>query len=136
MKIFQTNNQLKNYTKQIIKKKLIKKVYSPFIDNIPGKDIADMLLTSKFNNGFRFLFCVIDTVIALKDKKELITNAFQKILQEANHKRYKISIDKGSELYNRLMKSFMQNNAIETYSTHNEGKSVAAERFFITLKKL
>ena len=34
------------------------------------------------------------------------------------------------------MKSFMQNNAIETYSAHNEGKSVAVERFFRTLKKI
>ena len=52
-------------------KKIIKKVYSPFIDNIRGIDIADMLLTSKFNKGFRFLFYVIDIVIALKDKKRI-----------------------------------------------------------------
>ena len=32
------------------------------------------------------------------------------------------------------MKSFLQNNDIEVYSTHNEGKSVAAERFIRTLK--
>ena len=33
------------------------------------------------------------------------------------------------------MKSFLQNNDIEMYSTHDEGKSVAAERFIRTLKK-
>ena len=32
------------------------------------------------------------------------------------------------------MKSFFQNNDIETYSMHNEGKSVIAERFIRTLK--
>ena len=32
------------------------------------------------------------------------------------------------------MKSFLQNNDIEMYSTHNEGKSVVAERFIRTLK--
>ena len=32
------------------------------------------------------------------------------------------------------MKSFLQNNDIEMYSTHNEGKSVMAERFIGTLK--
>ena len=32
------------------------------------------------------------------------------------------------------MKSFLQNNGIEMYSTHNEGKSVIAERFIRTLK--
>ena len=32
------------------------------------------------------------------------------------------------------MKSWLQKKAIELYSTHNEGKSVVAERFIITLK--
>ena len=40
----------------------------------------------------------------------------------------------GSEFYDRSMKSFLQNNGIEIYSTHNEGKSVAAERFIRALK--
>ena len=58
-----------------------------------------------------------------------ITNAFQKILNESNLKPNTIRVDKGSEFYNRSMKSFLQNNNIEMYSTHNEGKSVIAERF-------
>ena len=32
------------------------------------------------------------------------------------------------------MKSFLQNNDIEMYSTHNEGKSIIAERFIRALK--
>ena len=32
------------------------------------------------------------------------------------------------------MKSFLQNNGIEMYSTHNGGKSVITERFIIILK--
>ena len=43
-------------------------------------------------------------------------------------------IDKGSEFYNRSMKSWQEKNDIEMYSTHNEGKSVVAERFIRTLK--
>ena len=50
----------------------------------------------------------------------MITNAFQKILDESNRKPNKIWVDKGSEFYNRSMKSFLQNNDIEMYSTHNE----------------
>ena len=46
----------------------------------------------------------------------------------------KIWVDKGKEFYNRSMKSFLQNNDIETFSTHNEGKSVIAERFITTLR--
>ena len=33
------------------------------------------------------------------------------------------------------MKSWLEKNYIEMYSTHNEGKSAAAERFIRTLKK-
>ena len=33
------------------------------------------------------------------------------------------------------MKSWLEKNDIVMYSTHNEGKSVAAERFIRTLKK-
>ena len=99
-----------------------------------------MQLISKFNKGFRFLLCVIDIyskyawVIPLKDKKGItITNAFQKILDESNCKVNKIWVDKASGFYNKSMKSFLQNNDIEMYSTHNQGKSVIAKRFIRTL---
>ena len=52
-------------------------------DNICVADLADTQLISKFNKGFRFLLCVID----IYSKKEItITNAFQKVLDESNHK--------------------------------------------------
>ena len=40
----------------------------------------------------------------------------------------------GSEFYNRSIKSWLEKNGREMYSTHNEGKSVVAERFIGTLK--
>ena len=99
--------------KPIIRKSNKRKVLSPFIDNFWGVDLADMQMISKFNKGCRFLLCVIDIyskyawVIPLKDKKGItITNAFQKILDESNRKPNKIWIDKGSEFYNRSMKSW------------------------------
>ena len=80
------------------------KVYSPFIDNIRGADLADMQLICKFNKGLRFLLCCIDIykkcicVIPLKDKKEItIGNAFQKILDESVRKPNKIWVGKGCE---------------------------------------
>ena len=36
-----------------------RKVYSSFIDNIWGADLADMQLISKLNKGIPFLLCVI-----------------------------------------------------------------------------
>ena len=44
-------------------------------------------------------------------------------------------MNKGSEFYNRSLKSFLQNDNIEMDSMHNEGKSVVFERFNKTLKK-
>ena len=71
--------------KPIIRKFKKRKVHSSFIDNIWGADLADIQLTSKFNERIRFLLCVIDIyskyawIIPLKDKKGItITNAFQK----------------------------------------------------------
>ena len=52
----------------------------------------------------------------------------------SNCKPNKIWIDKGSELYNRSKKPFLQNNYIEMNSTHKEGKCFIAERFIRTLK--
>ena len=71
--------------KLIIRKSENRKVHSPFIDNILGTDLADMLLISKFDKGFIFLLCVNEIyskyawVVPFKDKKgNTITDAFQK----------------------------------------------------------
>ena len=53
---------------------------------------------------------------------------------ESNCKPNKIWVDKGSQFYKKSVKSFLQDNDVEMYSTHNEGKSVIAERFIRTLK--
>ena len=100
----------------------------PLIDNIWGK-------------RFRFLLCSIDIyrkyiwVIPLKDKKGTAgTNDFLEILKESNRKPNKIWVNKGSEFYNKPMKSWLEKNALEMYSTDNEGKFVVPERFIRTLK--
>ena len=70
----------------------------------------------------------------MKDKNGIIiANAFQKILDETNRNPNKIWVDK--EFYNRSMKSWLEDNDIEIYSTHSEKKYVVAGRFVITLKK-
>ena len=81
-----------------------------------------MQLISKFNKGKRFLLCVIVIVskyawvILLKDKKGItIVNSFQKILNDSKRKPNKIWVDKGSEFYNRSMKSWLDKNVKEIY---------------------
>ena len=100
-----------------------------------------MRLISKFNKRFRFWLCVIDIysvyawIYPLKDKKGItIFNAFQKILKKSNRKPNKTWVDKGIKFYNRSMKSWLEKNSLEIYSTHNEGKSVITERFIKTVK--
>ena len=72
--------------KPIIKNLKRRKVYSSFKDNIWGIDLADMSLISQFNNGIKYLLCVIDLfsryswVIPLKNKKGgSIVERFKKI---------------------------------------------------------
>ena len=58
-----------------------------------------------------------------------ITNAFQKNLHTSRRKQNKTWLDKGSEFYNRSMKSWLQHNRTEVYSTRWEGKPAVVERF-------
>ena len=153
-KITPQNEQLADELhKPIIRKLKKRKVYSAFKDNIWAADVADMQLLSRYNKGIRFSLCVIDIfskyawVVPLKDKKGIsIVKAFQIILKQsisrqrakdtsAKHlKPNKIWVDKGSGFYNAYFKKWLRDNDIVMYSTHNEGKSVVAERFIRTLK--
>ena len=78
-----------------------------------------MQLISKYNKAIRFLLCVTDLfskyawVVPLKDK---------------------IWVDQSSEFYNSFFKKWLQNNDLKMYSTYNEAKSAAVERFIGTLK--
>ena len=101
-----------------------------------------MQLLSKYNKGIRFLLCFIDIfckyawVVPLKDKKGIsIVKAFQIILKQSNSRKpNKIWVDRGSDFYNASFKKWLRDNDIVMYSTHNEGKSLIAERFIRTLK--
>ena len=125
-----------NYINQLLRN-LRKEKCIHLFETIWGVDLADMKSLSK---RVKYLLCAIDLfskyawVIPLKDKKRTsIVNAFQKIISK-ERKPNKIWIDKGSEFYNQSFKDFLKKNNTEMYSTFNEGKSVAAERFIRTLK--
>ena len=142
-KLIPQNEQLADELhKPIFRKFEKRKVYSAFKDNIWAADLADMQLLSRYNKGIRFLLCVIDIfskyvwIVPLKDKKGIsIVKAFQIILKQSNSRKpNKIWVDKRPEFYNASFKKWLQDNDIVMYSTHNEGKSVVAERFIRTLK--
>ena len=65
---------------------------------------------SKYNQGLKYLLCIIDLfskyawVFPLKDKRGItIINAFQKIISKG-HKPNKIWVNKGGRFYNKLFK--------------------------------
>ena len=141
VKLTLQNQQLaEELHKPIIRKFEKRKVHAAFKDNIWGADLADMQLLSKYNKEIRFLLCVIYILYKLLyyifcvKKGISIVTAFQSILKQSNRKPNKIWADKGSEFYNASFKKWFQDNDIVMYSTHNEGKSVVAERFIRTLK--
>ena len=127
----------------IIRKFKKRKVYSSFRENIWGVDLADMQSLSKYNKGTKYLLCAIDLfskyarIVPIKDKKRISNvNGFQKIISKGR-KPNKIWADQGSEFYNNSFTDFLKTDNIEMYSTYNEGKYVAAERFIRTfLKKI
>ena len=59
---YQLANELHN---QIITKFKRQKVYSSFIDNIWGVDLADMQSLSKYNKEIRYLLCATDLFICM-----------------------------------------------------------------------
>ena len=97
------------------------------------------LLSSK-NKTVKYFLCVVDVftkyawVKPLKYKKgKTILNAFIEIVNESNRKPNNLWVDQGIEFYNRLIQDWLDNDILMK-ATHNEGKSVIAERFTKTLK--
>ena len=94
---------------------------------------------SKYSKGIEYLLCAIDLfskyawAVPLKDKRAIsIVNAFQKISK--GRKPNKIWLMKVVNFTISFFKKFLKIDAIEMYSTCNEGISVVVERFIRTLK--
>ena len=101
-----------------------------------------MQLISKYKSNKIFIYALLIFIVnmhgcSFKRKKKgiKITSAFKNILVKSNRKPNKIWVNKHSEFYNTAINSWLQDNDIEMYSTHNEGKSVVADTFIRTLKK-
>ena len=70
----------------------------------------------------------------IKIHRQLLLTLFKKFPGQSNHYPNKIWVNKGSDIYKRYMKIWLKDKDTQTYSTNNEWKYVAAERFIITLK--
>ena len=73
--------------------------------------------------------------VTLKSRKsKTVLNAFIEIVNESNCKPNKLWVYQGREFHNKLIQEWLKNNDILIYSTHNEDKSLIAEKFIKTLK--
>ena len=115
-------------------------MFAKFKDNIWAENLAEMQSLSSFHRGVKYLLWVIDVFIKygwvnpLKDKKsKTVFHGFIEIVNESCRKPNKLWVAWGKEVYNNFMQNWLDDHDILMYSTHNEGKSVDAERFTRTL---
>ena len=108
-------------------------------DETWSADIIDKSSLSKYNNNYNFIITVIDIftkyawAIPLKIKSGLsITNGFKIVLGE-HRKPEKLWVDRGSEIYNKTVKSLLKEFETKLYSTYSDLKAVFIERFNRTL---
>ena len=138
---------------------LAKEVFSPQItkfrreriiplykDETWSADLIDKSSLSKYNNNYKFILTVIDIftkyawAIPLKNKSGLsITNGFKLVLGKnpqggsQPRKPEKLWVDRGSEFYNKTLKSLLKEYGTKIYSTYSDLKAVFIERFNRTL---
>ena len=113
-------------------------------DEIWSIDLADMIDYKILNNnGFRYIFIVIDNfskylwAIPLKNKySQTITNEFSNILTTSKRKPLKIESDRGTEFYNSIFQIFLKNKNIQLYSRYTDKGPSIAERVIRTIRNL
>ena len=110
------------------------------IDQQWQADLVDVTSLSRYNDGQRFLLTCIDIfskyawVIPLQDKTgQSLIKAFARILKDGRKPRL-LQTDKGTGFINQKFQSFLKNNKIKFFTTHNETKASVVERFNRTLK--
>ena len=104
-------------------------------------DLADMSSTSKFNDKYRFLLCIIDIfskyawVVPIKDKTgKTLVHALKSLLK-SGRKPKRLQTDKGTECKNKDFQNFLKSKKIHFFTIENpETKASIVERFQRTLK--
>ena len=111
------------------------------IDDQWSADLMDLVKFAKYNDGYRYIFVVIDVfskylwLRKLKDKKgESVANALETIFKEGR-KPYKIRTDKGQEFRARAVQSVFTEAGIKHFYAQYEVKASVAEQVIKTIKK-
>ena len=102
-------------------------------------DLVDVHGLAPYNNNFKFLLTVIDTLskyafaVPIKNKTgESIVKAFTQIFKARQPR--KLRTDSGKEFLNRPFQQFLKSRDILFFTSKNETKSAVVERFNRTLR--
>ena len=140
-------NERKQFSDEIhhraVKKFKRRQVIVNGIDEIWGIDLADLNILISYNNGYRYILCIIDVfseytwAVLLKNKTAaIVLSAVQEVVKKSKRIPQKVWLDQGSEFYNKLFQAWAKENNITMYSTHGESKSVVVERWVRSLKDI
>ena len=117
-----------------------RKVIMRGIDETWQADLVDMQKYSTVNKGYNFLLTVIDNVskyawgIPLKNKTGVeLAKALKELFKKGRVPK-NLHVDKGTEFYNRQVKTLLETYKVHLYSTFSEKKASICERFNRTLK--
>ena len=130
----------KNFINALIKRRFpTRRVIVWGVDDTWFADLVDIQSFSKHNDGVKYLLNVIDVFSKYALSVPLIDKTCRNMIRTfdtivGKRKPSKMWVDRGGEFYNRTMDRWLEENGIERYSTYNEGKAVAVERFNRTLK--
>ena len=143
MKLCQTNNQQKNYTKLLLEnlknEKYIHFYILEMLKTILGMLICRYAIDQYINKGFRFFFFFdifrkYAWIVPLKEKKGMTnTNTFRQNLGQSNQKAKKYK-QKKTVNFTISQQNHGYNTLIQTFIQHNERKFVVAEKFISTFK--
>ena len=138
-----SSNFAKEIHHKVIRKFTRRKVIVTGIDKIWAMDLASMESFVEYNNGYKFILCIIDVFskfawcVPLKNKSATtVLNAVTDVVKKSDRIPEKIWVDRGSEFYNKDFQKWAKSNDITIYSTYGESKSVVVERFIRTLKEM
>ena len=126
---------------QYRKPKNFLKVQVPYKDHTHASDLAVMPKKSK--EGYKYILVVIDLytrygwAIPMIDKRqETLAESFEIYFHKDNRIPEYLWFDREAGITSKYFKKFASDNNIHIYHTYNEGKSVFAERFILTLKNM
>ena len=111
------------------------------IDDLWQADLAEFILYSRLNKGYKYILVVIDCfskfvwTVALKNKSAaVVSNAFKQIINKSKRKPVNFQTDLGKEFFNSMFNQLVKSNGINHYNTYSVKKASIVERVIRTLK--